>query len=427
VAFGAASLNGDWYSQALSVGTAIACGLLIGIERGFNLRHVEEGKRVAGIRTFTLLGLVAGIAGLIGTQGQAIAAGALIAAAAAILTIGYLHRPDLEKRPDATSPIAGISVLGLGFLAGSGNPALAIVGATLVTLILALKEEVHGLIGKLDEEDVKALARFAVIAGAILPFLPSGQYGPYGAWNPQKLWLVVVLVTGFSFLGYVANRIFGARHGTIATAVIGGLYSSTAVTQSLAQRLGSGQGGGAEPAGIALASAVMYLRVLVLVGLLATRLLAPFALIVAPAVMVAGVAGWWLYRSAPHSEGPVPPGNPIALVPALGFLLFVAIAAVAGVWAEGRFGQQGIALLLLIIGTMDVDVAIVTAGGLPPETIGALFAATALAGTILANMGVKLGITLTYARSAGRSAAIALGASMLALAAGIGVALTILW
>ena len=427
MAFGAASLNGDWYSQALSVGTAIACGLLIGIERGFNLRHVEEGKRVAGIRTFTLLGLVAGIAGLIGTQGQAIAAGALIAAAAAILTIGYLHRPGLEKRPDATSPIAGISVLGLGFLAGSGNPALAIVGATLVTLILAMKEEVHRLIGKLDEEDVKALARFAVIAGAILPFLPSGQYGPYGAWNPQKLWLVVVLVTGFSFLGYVANRIFGARHGTIATAVIGGLYSSTAVTQSLAQRLGSGQGGGAEPAGIALASAVMYLRVLVLVGLLATRLLAPFALIVAPAVMVAGVAGWWLYRSAPHSEGPVPPGNPIALVPALGFLLFVAIAAVAGVWAEGRFGQQGIALLLLIIGTMDVDVAIVTAGGLPPETIGALFAATALAGTILANMGVKLGITLTYARSAGRSAAIALGASMLALAAGIGVALTILW
>lgn len=343
------------------------------------------------------------------------------------MTVGYMHRPDLEKRPDATSPIAGIATLGLGFLAGSGNPALAIVGATLVTLVLALKEEVHGLIGRLDEEDVKALARFAVIAGAILPFLPSGQYGPFGAWNPQKLWLVVVLVTGFSFLGYVANRIFGARHGTIATAVIGGLYSSTAVTQSLAQRLGSGQGGGAEPAGIALASAVMYVRVLVLVGLLATRLLAPFALIITPALVVGGVAGWWLYRRAPHSEGPVPPGNPIALLPALGFLLFVALAAVAGVWAEGRFGQQGIALLLLIIGTMDVDVAIVTAGGLPPETIGALFAATALAGTILANMAVKLGVTLTYARSNGRSAALALGASMVALAASIGVALTILW
>ena len=427
MACGAAPLNGDWYGQALSAGTAIACGLLIGIERGFNLRHVEEGTRVAGIRTFTLLGLLSGIAGLVGSQGQSIAAGAIIAGAAAILTVGYLNRPDLEKRPDATSPIAGVATLGLGFLAGSGNPALAIVGATLVTLILALKEEVHRLIGKLDEEDVKALARFAVIAGAVLPFLPSGEYGPYGAWNPQKLWLVVVLVTGFSFLGYVANRIFGARYGTIATAVIGGLYSSTAVTQSLAQRLGSGSGGGAEPAGIALASAVMYLRVLVLVALLATRLLVPFALIIAPAVLVSAAAGWWLYRQAPHSEGPTPPGNPIALVPALGFLVFVAFAAVAGVWAEGRFGQEGIAILLLIIGAMDVDVAIVTAGGLPPETIGALFAATALAGTVLANMAVKLGITLVYARKAGRSAAIALGASMVALASSITFALTILW
>jgi uncharacterized membrane protein (DUF4010 family) len=423
---GAVQLNGGWYAEAFSVGAAGACGLLIGIERGFNLRHVGEGTRVAGVRTFTLLGLASGIAGLVGSLGQALAAGALVAAAAAVLTIGYAHRPDLKKRPDATSPVAGIVTLGLGFLAGHGNPALAIVGATLVTLVLALKQEVHGLIGKLDEEDVKALARFAVIAGAVLPFLPAGQYGPFGAWNPQKLWLVVVLVTGFSFLGYAANRIFGARHGTIATAVIGGLYSSTAVTQSLAQRLGSGQSAGAECAGIALASAVMYLRVIALVGLLATRLLVPFALILAPALIVGAAAGWWLFRRSPRSEGPAPPGNPIALVPAFGFLAFVAFAAVAGAWAQDRFGEAGIAALLLIIGTMDVDVAIVTAGSLPPESIGAQFAATALAGTILANMTVKLGITIAYSGKEGRPAAIALGASMTVLAASIGAAVMML-
>jgi hypothetical protein len=76
---------------------------------------------------------------------------------------------------------------------------------------------------------------------------------------------------------------------------------------------------------------------------------------------------------------------------------------------------------------MDVDVAIVTAGGMPPQMIGPLFAAIALAGTVLANMAVKLGITLAYAREKGRSAAIALGASMVALAISIGFALTILW
>ena len=413
----------EWYAQALALGAAVAAGLLIGIERGWNLRHVRAGTRVAGVRTFTLLGLLAGLAGLIGKAGQPLAAGAMIAAAAAIVAIGYARRTGPNKA-DATSPVAALVTLGLGVLAGSGNSSLAIAGAALVTLVLALRDEFHGLIDRLDEEDVKALARYGVIALAVLPFLPSGRYGPYGAWDPQKLWWVVVLVTGFSFAGYVANRIFGARHGTIATAIIGGAYSSTAVTQSLAQRLGSKEAGGAEPAGIALASAVMYLRVIVLVALLASRVLVDFVLIMLPAVLTGAAAGYWLYRKSPRHQGPAPPGNPIALLPALGFLLFVAAAAVAVAWAQGRFGEQGIAALILVMGTMDVDVAIVTVGGLRPDAISPLLAAIALAGTILANMAVKLGITLAYARAQGVSAAIALGTSMLMLAASIAFAWT---
>jgi uncharacterized membrane protein (DUF4010 family) len=238
------------------------------------------------------------------------------------------------------------------------------------------------------------------------------------------LWLVVVLVTGFSFLGYVANRIFGERHGTVATALIGGVYSSTAVTQSLAQRLGSEGRGGAEPAGIAFATAVMYLRVPVLVAILATRALIPISLLILPAVLVAWAAGFWLYRKAPRHAGPAPPGNPIRLLPALGFVLFVAIAAVAAKWAQGSFGQRGIAVLLLIIGSMDVDVAIVTLGGLPAAAITPMLAAIAISGTIIINMGVKIGITLVYARRKGLSAAVAMTASVLALAAAIGVAWT---
>src|SRR4051812_5638039 len=111
--------------QALAVGTAAACGLLIGIERGFKLRTEREGTRVAGVRTFTLLGLVSGLAGLVASAGQAIAAGGLIAGAAAVLAVGYAHRPDLKERPDATTPVAGLVTLGLGFIAGFGNPGMA--------------------------------------------------------------------------------------------------------------------------------------------------------------------------------------------------------------------------------------------------------------------------------------------------------------
>jgi uncharacterized membrane protein (DUF4010 family) len=409
----------DLADQALALGAALAAGLLIGIERGWRSRGDPEGSRVAGVRTFSLLGLTGGVAGLLARGGYGLAGGALVLGAAAILAAGYVRRVRQDGRPDATGAIAALAALALAFLAGAGSAPLALAGAAVATLVLALRSEVHGLVDRLDGEDVKALARFSVITAAVLPFLPAGRYGPYDAWDLRQLWLVVVLVTGFSFAGYVANRMFGARRGTIATALIGGAYSSTAVTQALAQRLGSQGAGGAEQAGIALASAVMYARVLLLVALLATSVLPAFLRIVLPALGVGALAGWWLWRRAAPGDGPAPPGNPIALLPALGFVLFLAGAAVAARWAEGQFGQQGIAFLVLVMGSLDVDAAIVTVGGLQPGLLDPQVAALALGGTIFVNMLVKLGVTLAYARGRGVAAAASLGASMAALAAGI--------
>ncbi|ANY20386.1 hypothetical protein A6F68_01876 [Tsuneonella dongtanensis] len=403
----------------LALGAALCAGLLIGIERGWKLRNERPGERVAGVRTFTLLGLVAGLSGLLAAQGYTLVSGLIATGCTAIVAAGYWKGVGAGGKPDATSAVAAMVTLGLGFVAGSSNPALAVAAAAVVTLVLALRTEVHRWIGLLDEADIKAFARYAVIAGAIYPFLPDGRYGPYDAWDPHALWLVVIVVTGFSLAGYLANRLFGARRGTIATAIIGGAYSSTAVTQSFSQRLGSGAGGSAENAGIALATAVMYLRVIVLVAILAGSLLMPFLLIVAPALIVAAIASYVLYRKAEASTGPAPPGNPIALLPAFAFVAFVAVAAVAARWAEGTFGEEGIAILLLTMGTMDVDAAIVTAGGLEPGTIAPALAALAIGGTILANMLVKLGVALAYGRGAARPAALALGASMIALAASL--------
>lgn len=407
-----------WVSEALAVGTGLIAGVLIGIERGWKLKDQKAGTRVGGVRTFSMLGLAGGIAGLIGLR-QPLVAAAIAAAAVTIMVIAYAL--ELKSQRDATSAVAALITIAIGFLAGSGSEGLAMACAAVVVLLLALRSELHGFVGQLDANDVKALARFAVIAGAVLPLLPNEPFGPYGAWNAQKLWLVVVLVTGFSFAGYIANRIFGERRGTVATALIGGAYSSTAVTVSLAQTLGKSERAiGPEPAGIALATAVMYVRVLILVGLLATSVLVPFAIIIIPALVVATIAGLFLlWKSSKESDGAKSPGNPIQLLPALGFLAFLAIAAVAARWAEGRFGEGGIAVLLLITGSMDVDAAIITAGGLKPGAISPALAALALAGTVMANMTVKVGVTLAYARSRGVSAALALLASMVALGIGL--------
>jgi uncharacterized membrane protein (DUF4010 family) len=212
-----------WVTEGLAVGTGLLAGVLIGIERGWKLKDQKAGTRVAGVRTFSLLGLAGGIAGLIGARGQPLVAAAIASAAVALMVVAYAR--ELKSQRDATSAVAALLTIAVGFLAGSGSEGLAMASAAVVVLLLALRSELHGLIERLDENDVKALARFAVIAGAVLPLLPNQPFGPYGAWNAQKLWLVVVLVTGFSFAGYIANRVFGERRGTVATAVIGGAYS----------------------------------------------------------------------------------------------------------------------------------------------------------------------------------------------------------
>lgn len=405
-------------SPALYLGAALACGLMIGVERGWRLRNERRGTRVAGVRTYGLLGAAGGIAGILaGLISPAISA-LLVLALSAGLTVGYWRDP---KRRDATGFVAAMLALALGLVAGAGQPQLAIAGAAVTTLILATREHSHGFVERLSQEDVHAFARYAVIAGAVLPFLPNRSMGPLGAWNPVQLWLVVVLVTGFSFAGYIANRTVGARKGVVATAIIGGAYSSTAVTMSLSQRLGKGEEGPFS-AGIILASAIMYLRVGTLVVLLSPSTLPQVLIIAGPAAAVGATAALlsWLRAPATTAEAREVPGNPIELLPAFGFVAIVAAAAVITRWAQLRYGESGIATSLFITGMFDVDAAIVTLSGLPQEAIERRIAAIAIAGTIVANMAVKMLVTAVYARRMGLPAVLGLAASTTVLIAVIG-------
>lgn len=394
---------------------ALLAGLLIGIERGWSLRGEPEGSRVAGFRTFALLG---GLGGLVALTAEVIGlsiAAILLLGIVAMLGVSYarsIHDPDGYS---VTSFVTSLLTLSLGLLAGSGYPALAMAGAAIVTALLAMRTELHGLLRKLGPTDVKALARFAIIAAAILPFLPDQPYGPYDAWNPRELWLIVILITGLSFLGYVANRIFGAAHGTVVTAVIGGAYSSTAVTASLAQRMRSEDSSRRSlSAGIALASAVMYVRVLLLCFILAHFAFVPLAMILMPAVIVAAVFGLLLLRKsgAARTDEAIETGNPIHLVPAFLFALTIAVMLLAARWAEARYGSSGIAMLTLIIGSLDVDAAIVTLGNLSEGTISKNLAGFVLAVTVFANMAFKTAVTVfTAGWKSGKAAIIALSAS----------------
>jgi len=396
-------------SLVLDLGAGLAAGLMIGIERGWRLRREKSGTRIAGVRTFTLLGTSGSLAGLVGGRLHPLVTAAIVAGVCALLVIAFARD---QARRDVTSAVAAVLALLLGVLAGAEQPALAVAAAAIVTLILATRTQSHKFVSRLNTTDVQAFARYAVIAAAVLPFLPNRSLGPLGAWNPFQLWLVVVAVTGFSFLGYIANRTIGERKGVLATALIGGAYSSTAVTASFAERLGAGEEGPLT-AGILIASAVMYLRVIILVGILSPSTWLAFLAVTAPATvagMLVAAIGWF---RAPRQTGTSVRlvGNPIELLPAFGFVTIVAIGALATRWAQHEFGQSGIAASLFVTGTFDVDAAIVTLSGLPVHAIGRDLAALSIGGTIIANMLLKMIVAAIYGRSRSGAALVGLAVS----------------
>jgi len=394
---------------------------MIGIERGWQLRREKAGTRVAGVRTYTLFGAGGALAGILAQLIHPLVAAAIALSLGVVLVVGFVRD---RARRDTTSAVAAVVAVGLGLIAGAGQPALAVAGSAVVTLLLATRNQSHRFVSKLNATDVQAFARYSVIALAVLPFLPNRQIGPMAAWNPFQLWLVVVAITGFSFLGYIANRTIGERRGVLATSLIGGAYSSTAVTASFSQRLGAGEKGPLT-AGILIASAVMYLRVIILVGILSPSTIRSFITVTAPAALtgiaVAAVA-WFRSPKTAACKGQRL-GNPIDILPALGFVTIVAAGALATRWAQGRFGQSGTALSLFITGTFDVDAAIVTLSGLPAAAIDRELAALAVAGTIIANMGLKMVVAAIYARSRSGWSLVGMGASALVLAVTVGLGL----
>lgn len=397
-------------SRFESIGVGLALGLLVGLQRGWSLRERAEGMRFAGIRTFGLMGLAGGIAGTLYAHAQGPAV-VLLASAAALVLVGYYRTSRIEGLVDGTSGFAGLVTLACGFLAGSGEYLFATVIAVAMLVLLVLREQLHGLLNRLSDAEIRAIARFAVIALVILPLLPDVQLGPYDAWNPRLLWLMVVMVSGFSFAGYFAARLLGPERGVLATAAAGSMVSSTAVTATLATRMRAGEGDPAVlNAAVSAASVVMIARVLVLVGALSPFALGSLAMLVVPAALVSAAAAAWFLRIARrgnhHAAEAMDLRNPFDLKSALLLTAMVMVLAIIVRWALVRWGNQGLALVLAISGTADVDAAIITMGGLPAGTLEPRIAGLVISVSVILNTLFKGAVAIGIAgwRAGWRSA-----------------------
>jgi uncharacterized membrane protein (DUF4010 family) len=379
------------------LGLALGIGLLVGIERGWRMREEQPGARVAGVRTFTLLGLVGGLAGLELAGPLRVVTAILATAAAVTLIIGYFLDARRDGNVSATSAIAGLVTILLGAIAANGQMALASVGAGATVVLLALREPMHRALSETKPSEIKALVRLVLVVLVILPLLPNADLGPYGL-NPRRLWTVVVITGGVSFVGYVLVRLLGGRRGALATAVVGALVSSTAVTLECSRRIRADESVHANQAAIVVASGIMMLRATFLVAVLTPAILGRFTVLVAPALVLTAIGSVALVLRTRLDAGSLAPETirPPDLKLALLFGGLVLLMALAAGWAEQQLRGSG-AAVVAVGGMFDVDSAIAALGALPAGTLSLRLAAFAVAVPAVVNSMLKAGLALAIA------------------------------
>lgn len=337
---------------------ALAVGLIIGMERGWESRDSVEGQRIAGIRSFGFVGLFGGLSAVLAESAGSLLLAIALLSFTAIVVASYSISAQKTSGLGITTELSLFLTFMLGAFAGKGLGAEALATGVITAFLLRFKQEIHRTLQGLDQQELVATLQLLLIAAVALPLLPDQDLGPWNALNPRAIGWLILLIAGISYAGYFAMKLLGARVGLLATAALGALVSSTAVTVSFARIARRGQTSLAVlGAGIALAAGIMAVRILLEVSLVNPALL---PLLIAPIAVLAIVPGLaaamiTLRHSARESTAEIPLRNPIELGAALGYgailsLLFVLIRAI-----EAWFGNAGIYLLAAISGITDVD------------------------------------------------------------------------
>jgi uncharacterized membrane protein (DUF4010 family) len=379
------------------IGLLIAAlgGAAVGLERQRSGHADGPRARFAGIRTFTMLGGLAGLSGSLWVLGVRAPAVVLLGAAAAITVAAYAvaSRQDV----DGTTEVAALVVMAAGFIAGLGDYRLASGIIALTTLLLVEKSRLHAMAARIDDVGLRAGVRFAVLALVVLPLLPRGPYGPLGGVRPRELWALVLFFSGLSFVGYIARRVVGPGRGDFATGLLGGLVSSTNVTFTFARASRTNPASARALAfGAIAANAVLYPRVLIATAVLNLALLpALVKYLVLPALVAAGIAAAGFRRTSRDGSPDPVVTNPLQLGAALQMaLLFQAVLMVVHL-ADRVWGQAGVLTSAAVLGLTDVDALTVSMARGVANTSSIDIAAMAIALGILSNTVLKLALALS--------------------------------
>jgi uncharacterized membrane protein (DUF4010 family) len=427
-------------------GFALLLGLSFFLGLAFeDFFHRATQKRPGGIRTFPLLAIGGGTLYLLDpTHVVAFTAGLLVLGG--LLVVYYraqLREPDEtgETNVNLVVPLLNLHAYVLGAVALALPPWIAVAMTVAAVLLLTGRTPLHDLAGRIDVKEIVTAGQFLILTGIILPLLPNEpvQFNlPFvsdalTSIVPRKVWLALVVVCTFSYVSYLAQRYWAAASGGLWMAALGGLYSSTATTVVLARQAK------ADPtvrrsaeAGITLATAIMYLRILAITAVfnmaLARPLALPMAALSAAGLLICALQYWVFNKAAADvQQGAVKletSRNPLELGAAATFAVLFVVVSVLTSWASKEFGAAGIYALAAIVGVSDIDpfVLNLAQGGHTDLAVTAVVAAILIAAS--SNNILKAFYAAAFA--GGRATAGAAVALVILAAAGVAIAVTII-
>lgn len=334
---------------------AVSLSFLVGLEFHRYQRTEGQGLGFGTTRTLTLLGLAGFLLFALDGSGFLFALGFATLA----LWLGLYYRQRLrENYPSLMAPVVGLLVYVLGLLAWKAPEWFTAAYAVLIVFFLGAKPRIRTIADTVSGDEIATVAKFVIMAVVVLPLLPDRQVASFIPVTFRQIWFAVVAVSGISYLSYVTRTYVLKSHGTLAAGTLGGLYSSTATTVVLAHRANASADDGQVSPALMLATAMMYVRLLVLATLLAPaslgRLTPPFAVAAALSILVALVLAR-LRRPAAATSAPAPDSHPLEFQVALLFALLFVLFATATQYVVGRYDNAGLEAMAFAVGFTEID------------------------------------------------------------------------
>ncbi len=387
----------------LAIIASAGLGAVIGLIRQWSEQVGDRTKsrEFSGVRTFTFWSVLGCVAAHISDEYSPAVFPVVLAIVGAHFVLPGL-RP--QSTSGAASPVgsttfaATLLTICVGALVTWQRREEAVLISAITVVLLGLKHTIHAWTRAFTDADIRATLQFVAITGVILPLVPDQAYGPFGGFNPYSTWMMVVLISGVGFAGYVLMRLLDTRSGIFLTSLLGGLASSTATTLAFSKQSRDDPKNSVNYAmAVAIACSVMPPRVLIVLSFinvdLGRRLIVPFALMLAPTVVyVAWV--WWRGRAEKPAATQPAIRNPLSLLTAIKFAGLYAVITFL-VKAAAHFDQLkgGLLPLSFVSGLTDVDaISLSIAGSLNSGTLASHLAAQGVVMAAVANSVLKGGL-----------------------------------